>query len=259
MEREDSPLIPHKRNSSFYIQAQVQVHNTSAENQQGFRFLPKDNAAGPALAVIWLKQGMSNGTIPPLTRPAAQLMIGQLRVQASVTILVNKYLCFIQQKVKLHRPLCLGELESFGQIICELKIAVCWSHCSGKTILRVLPGTREAQKPYISTSFNRAYSFINEDEPSSLLNALPSPLTWVWSLETPLRCEHCIYFLTASMGKSIIHVLKIGECAAMNRETRRPHPHSCTTFCRKSALSLCLPLLIKPKNRGRLGLPEHAE
>lgn len=80
-----------------------------------------------------------------------------------------------------------------------------------------------------------------------IIKRSPSLLTLVRSLETPLRCEHCIYFLTASMGKSIIHVLKIGECAAMNRETRRPHPHSCTIFCHKSALSLCLPLLIKPK------------
>lgn len=74
-----------------------------------------------------------------------------------------------------------------------------------------------------------------------------SLLTLVWSLETPLRCEHCIYFLTASMGKSIIHVLKIGGCAEMNRKTYRPRPHSCAIFCHKRALVFVCHCLLSPK------------
>lgn len=85
----------------------------------------------------------------------------------------------------------------------------------------------------------------------------PSLLTFVLSLEKPLRCEHRIYSLTAIMGTSIIHVLKIGECAEIYRGTRHTHPepHPCTMFCHCRTLSLCLSLLIKPKTGDMLAFP----
>lgn len=68
-----------------------------------------------------------------------------------------------------------------------------------------------------------------------------------FSVETPLRCEH---FLTASIGKSIIHVLKTGECTEMNRKTCCPRPHSSTIFCHRRALSLFVCHCLQSQKQG---------
>lgn len=80
-----------------------------------------------------------------------------------------------------------------------------------------------------------------------MIKCSPSLLILVWSLKTLQRCERCICFLTASMGKSIIHVLKIRECAEKNRKTHCPHPQSYTIFCHKRALSASLSRIVKPE------------